>query len=39
MTGVGGREKARMWPLLTPGGCQSKNLWYPVHAQVISVYC
>lgn len=39
MAGMGGREKAMMWLLLTPRICQSKNLWYLVHAQGISVYC
>ena len=39
MAGVGGREKAMMWPLLAPRSCQSKNLWYLVHVQGISVYC
>ena len=27
-----------MWPLLAPRGCQSKNLWYLLHAQGIKVY-
>lgn len=39
MAGEGGRAKAVLWPLLAPRGCQSKNLWYLLHAQGISVYC
>lgn len=39
MAGAGGRAKAVLCPLLAPRGCQSKNLWYLMHAQGISIQC